>query len=252
LPKGLTAGVRWDPLELAARPAAPVYLSAAPPADPGSASEVKRSTSIKPGADAAPVVPEVIGDVVITEAVKVQRGRLVVRLTPPPSAGLYRLTVTLADHNGDALSGGKQSLLQPQLVRVSASVSVAYRVDRDISVPADAEVALPVTVTNTGSVGWEGDSAIQGGMRDPGWDGPVGTARLTAQWVSLGGSEPSVEGATALLGLLKPGESASVSMRLKTPPAPGTYGLFLDVVTPRRGSLVAAGSDGAMIRVTVR
>ena len=55
-----------------------------------------------------------------------------------------------------------------------------------------------------------------------------------------------------LLGLgFRPGVKVDTVLDLVAPTAPGQYLLLLDIVTPERGSLVAAGADPTMIRVTV-
>ena len=50
---------------------------------------------------------------------------------------------------------------------------------------------------------------------------------------------------------LQPGVKVDTVLDLVAPTAPGQYLLMLDIVTPERGSLVAAGADPTLIRVTV-
>ena len=50
---------------------------------------------------------------------------------------------------------------------------------------------------------------------------------------------------------LQPGVKVDTVLDLVAPNAPGQYLLMLDIVTPERGSLIAAGADPTLIRVTV-
>jgi len=50
---------------------------------------------------------------------------------------------------------------------------------------------------------------------------------------------------------LQPGVKVDTVLDLVAPSEPGQYLLLLDIVTPERGSLVAAGADPTLVRVTV-
>jgi hypothetical protein len=50
---------------------------------------------------------------------------------------------------------------------------------------------------------------------------------------------------------LASGATADASLSLTAPDAPGDYLVMLDVVTPERGSLIAAGWQPTLVRVTV-
>jgi hypothetical protein len=267
LPPNLTAAVRWDPLELASPPTAPVPLgpveSGTPTVDSGASTASGSSGGSRdatseadasgvrasgPNALIGPIVPEVLGQVVLTQVVQPVSGGVAVPLGVPPVPGLYRLTVQLANNNGQALSEGKEQLVPAQLVRVASPLAATYRVKSDVSAPAGTEVALPVTVINSGYLSWAEDPAVVSADRRS----ARATAQLTAHWVGLGQSDTTVAPASIAVGPLAPGQSAAVTVRLKTPETAGKYALVLDVVTPSDGSIVAAGADPGLVRVTVR
>ncbi|HEV8281007.1 MAG TPA: hypothetical protein VGQ02_04045, partial [Candidatus Limnocylindrales bacterium] len=239
LPGGMIAGVRWDPLDVSARPADPVPL--APPSDQSSVSSGTGSGAPAGDAMAAPIVAETLGDVVLTQLTTISANGLLIRVPAPRTPGLYRLTIMLADRAGRPVAEGKEPLIPPQLVRIAGPLAVTYRVDRDVSVPLDGEAELPVTVINSGSVSWKPLAAIRG----------YAAAQLMAHWIGLGESELGMEPASVAVGPLEPGERASVRLRLQTPDIPGRYALVLDVITPQDGSLVAAGAEEAVVRVIV-
>jgi hypothetical protein len=251
LPANLTAAVRWDPLDLAAPPTAPVPLG---PVDSGSPPVVASDASLMgsakpPNPVIGPIVPEVLGQVVLTQLVKPVSGGVAVPLGVPPVPGLYRLTVLLANNQGQALSEGKEPLVPAQLVRVASPLAATYRVKSDVSAPAGVDVALPVTVVNSGFLSWTEDPAVASADRR---SGTRATAQLTAHWVGLGQTDTTIAPASVSVGVLGPGQSAAVTVRLRTPEAPGQYALVLDIVTPSDGSIVAAGADPGIVRVTVR
>jgi hypothetical protein len=243
MPRGMIAGVRWDPLDVAAGRAEPVPLFPAAPADAGDAAANSASGSTELDASAAPIVPEALGEAVTTQLTSISGGKLVIRTAAPRVPGLYRLTVTLAERDGEAVADGTEPLIPPQLVRVAGPLAASYRVDHDVSVPVDAEVALPVIVLNTGSVAWKAQRVARGRAERP---------QLTAHWIGLDGeSQLPEEPAAVEVGALEPGEGAAVVLRLRTPKAPGAYALVLDVSTPQQGSLIAAGADAGLVRVIV-
>ena len=80
---------------------------------------------------------------------------------------------------------------------------------------------------------------------------------VVARWLPLSveaalPTDPNVETVTAALPIgLAPGGSADAVLGLTVPTVPGDYLLFLDIVTPEHGSLVASGADPTLVRVTV-
>ncbi|HSL32237.1 MAG TPA: hypothetical protein VK871_01230, partial [Candidatus Limnocylindrales bacterium] len=62
---------------------------------------------------------------------------------------------------------------------------------------------------------------------------------------------PAADTTAVLPAGLAPGASASVVLRLTAPDVPGDYLVLLDVITPRSGSLAAAGVAPGIVRVTV-
>jgi hypothetical protein len=252
LPGNMTGAVRWDPLQLATPPAAPVPLGPADGASStGRTSNVPRTGNAASGtAVLGPIVPEVLGQVVLTQLVQPVRGGVVVPLGVPSLPGLYRLTVLLANNQGQALSEGKEPLIPAQLVRVASPLAASYRVKSDVSAPAGANVALPITVINSGSVSWKpepGAAAADRGSRPT-----PAIARLTAHWIGLDQSDVPVRSASVSVGSLAPGQSVEVILRLRSPDVGGQYALVLDVMTPTDGSIVASGADPGLVRVTVR
>ena len=80
---------------------------------------------------------------------------------------------------------------------------------------------------------------------------------MVGRWIplSVGAALPTDPDAqvvrTELPVGLQPGVKVDTVLDLVAPTAPGQYLLMLDIVTPERGSLVAAGADPTLIRVTV-
>jgi hypothetical protein len=255
LPPNMTGAVRWDPLELAAPRTAPVPLGPADDATAGTSGDAPpKSGSASRASVLGPIVPEVVGEVVLTQLVQPARGGVTVPLGVPSVPGLYRLTVLLANNQGQALSGGKEPLIAPQLVRVTSPLAATFRVKNDVSAPAGANVALPITVANSGSVSWSPEPAAA--SADRGSRPTPATARVTAHWVgldeALNQTAVPVTSASVAVGSLAPGQSTSVVLRLRTPDVGGQYALVLDIVTPGDGSIVAAGADPGLVRVTIR
>jgi hypothetical protein len=77
-------------------------------------------------------------------------------------------------------------------------------------------------------------------------------AFLVAHWLRLDppGGTPPAEVVRERVAAA-PGETGQATLRLAAPELAGTYLLVLDVVSPLHGSLVAAGEDPAIVRVTV-
>ena len=78
-------------------------------------------------------------------------------------------------------------------------------------------------------------------------------ASIIGHWVALDllatGVPPDVS--TDLAAGLAPNKPAETALALAVPDAPGDYLLILDIVTPDRGSLAAAGIDPTIIRIHV-
>ena len=89
-------------------------------------------------------------------------------------------------------------------------------------------------------------------MRLAGAD-PASAASIIGHWVPLdllaSGVPPDVS--TDLAAGLAPNKPAEAALALAVPDAPGDYLLILDIVTPERGSLAAAGIDPTIIRIHV-
>jgi hypothetical protein len=120
---------------------------------------------------------------------------------------------------------------------------------------AGGTVALHVRVRNLGLAAWGHDVIVHRPRRGT----PAEAATVIGRWISLSGLDdptagdgPAAPDVQAPLppGLL-PGATAATSLLLTVPTAAGQYLLVLDVVTPEGGSLVAAGADPTLVRVTV-
>ena len=293
LPKGLEASVRWDPIDVPLAPVAPADGVAAPAPAPAPASAppdgappvgtqadpVTGLTSpvgivtpsgvipdVAPHADGvqrldapagtpALVVAERLGDVVSPAAVMVAKKALRVPVTPPTTAGRYRLTVTLHDPSGVAYDAITQALIPTLIVRVTGAFDGDIQVATTATLQAGADVALGVRVRNLGVAPW-GSAGIKATSNLSGWV-PARIAELTGSWIPLaGGALLPADGAdqTASVDLptgLAPGQSFDATLAIKAPTAPGSYLLLVDVVTPDDGSLVASGADPTLVRVTV-
>lgn len=235
LPKGLALAVRWDPLALDAVP---------PPSD---------SRPADPAADPSPdplVAPEVLGEVVLTEPVRVYPKRLVSKLAVPGAPGLYRLSVTLTGEDGAPLPHGAEPLIPSELVRVEPALSASVRAPLYLQIDAGASLDLPVTVTNVGSRTWSADGGASAGRDTTGTVPPVDAPTLVVHWIDLwsGASVPAV---SVTLKPLAPGKTVALHASVRAPGTAGQYAALLDVVDPVLGSLLAAGSYAAIVRITV-
>ena len=238
LPKGITASARWDPLD-------PVTDDPAATDDP----------------DAPPnlglVVPERIGDVVEPVTMQVSPRAMAAAVTLPEAPGSYRLTLTVHDADGVAFDAATQAAFPALIVRVTGDLDATFVAPERIETAVGAEVSIDPWIGNVGRVAWGNEAT----------DRRSGTAavraqrpRVTAQWVAVGGSTAPKQMAAAasagtaedLLGAaVAPGDIVRARLALVAPAVPGEYLVLLDVVTPGEGSLVAAGVEPALIRVTV-
>jgi hypothetical protein len=235
----LTVGVRWDPIDVAA--------ASAPPdaeADPDGASDtVDRITLLQ---------PERLGSVVDPVAVTTGSTRIRVPVRVPEAPGRYRLVLTFHDASGVAYDAASQALIPGLLARVTGELAAAWLVEPALTVTAGAPVVLPATVANVGALDWGTDgTGVRLGRSNEAPSRPL----IVGHWVRL---DPTLDNPVVvpdlrlrLEGSLAGGATAAVELAGAAPAAPGQYLLVLDVVVPGRGSLVAAGGDPAMVRVTV-
>jgi hypothetical protein len=246
VPASLTVAVRWDRLDAGGR--ATVVPPLASPA-PSGAPAASPSPSVAP---IELVTPEVQGEVVAPVAATRTATGLSVPVDVPGSPGLYRLVATVHGADGIAYDAATQALVPALIVRVTGPLTAVYDVQPVAFVSAGGPVELPVGVTNLGASAW-GAPAVP--SRLGGAEGePARRATLVARWVSIAGNRDGVPAAdtTAVLPAgLAPGASASVGLRLTAPDVPGDYLVLLDVITPRSGSLAAAGVAPGIVRVTV-
>ena len=86
------------------------------------------------------------------------------------------------------------------------------------------------------------------------------SARLTAQWVALGGLDDEAQLASAAAAAatpvtlpagFAPGSIVNADLKLYAPTVVGDYLLVLDILSPEQGSLTALGVEPTIIRVRV-
>ncbi|MDH4141316.1 MAG: hypothetical protein OEV61_01785 [Chloroflexota bacterium] len=248
LPKSMKASVRWDRLD----PVAPDPLAAAAAAGAASA--------VDPNAvpDLGLVSAERPGDVVDPVKVKLAKKSFTFKVETPEDPGRYRLTVTLHDADGVAFDASTQALLPALIVRVTGDLDAEIVAAAASEVTRGAVTNLSLWIGNVGSVAWGHEAFID--PIDPEGSTPAVAARLTAQWVALGGPEAIDQIASAAAAAaepvdlppgMAPGAVVSVGLPLSAPVVPGDYLLILDILTPERGSLVANGVEVTIVRVKV-
>jgi hypothetical protein len=170
----------------------------------------------------------------------------------PATPGLYRLVGTIHGKDGVAYDAATQALIPALIVRVTGPLTAAYDAQPVAFADAGETFELPVGVTNLGASAW-GAPAVQnriGGAETE----PARRATLVARWVAIGGADsgsPVPDTRAVLPAGLAPGASTSAVLSLTAPDAPGDYLLLLDVITPRSGSLAAAGVAPGIVRVTI-
>ncbi len=239
LPDELTASVRWTPLE-------------APPA--GSASEPVPTPELTPPALDL-VMPERPGDVVEPVAVSVAGTAIGFDVTTPATPGRYRLVITLHDASGVAFDAATQGLVPAMVVRVTGELDAAIVVGGPTETTVGAVTVQPLWVTNLGREAWGHPATAERAGRT----GRSATAaRVVGQWLAIGagddGQRVAAAAATASADLSpahEPGTTALVELAMTVPTVAGEYLLVLDVITPDGDSLVAAGRDPIVIRMTV-
>ena len=238
LPKGLQASVRWDAIELVAPP----VLETPPPEFPGGLIEPP-ITPLPPPAEADLVIAERPGDIVAPVPVKAGKSGLSFQVSVPPTAGRYRLTVTLHDRDGVAFDAATQAMLSTLAVRVTGEFDGAILAAPAMTLTAGSAVELPVRVANLGKGTW-GRAALV----DPAGGTIAATAATIVGWWLPSGD---AVGVTTLATAIAPGTTIDASVALTVPATPGVYVLVLDIMTPEGGSLMAAGVDPTLVRITV-
>lgn len=252
LPDGLTASVRWTLLDAAA-------VAPAEPTPPEPAAESEQPTVSDPVAPTPPapslVVAERPGDVVDPVPVSVAATAIGFDVNTPATPGRYRLTITLHDPSGIAYDAGTQSLVPGLLVRVTGELDAALVVAGRAEATVGAVTTLPLWITNLGREAWGRPATPERAGRA---GGPATAARVIGQWMAVGASDAGqrevAAAAIAEAGLppgQEPGTTVQVDLEVRVPTVPGAYLLVLDIVTPDGGSLVAAGLDPVVIRMTV-
>ncbi len=208
-----------------------------------------------PTEDIALVVPERLGDVVAPAAVKGTRKSWLVPVTLPAAAGRYRLTVTLHDADGVAFDAATQALVRPVIVRVTGAFDGEIQAAATADLVAGTHLNLGVRVVNLGQTAWGGKPRRVGS--EVLHETANKPARVVARWVPLSaGAELSADLVEATIEVVlpvgvKPGTTVDASLAIVAPTTPGEYLLLLDVVTADHGSLVAAGGQPTLIRVSV-
>ena len=272
--RGVTVGVRWDPIDVdepstgedgtaGQEPAAPVQPDESPSAGTDEAADDSEPAETPGAADAAEsgpaeaaqdqladIEPERIGDVVQPVAAVVGRTRMVVEVTLPAQPGRYRLAVTLHDPTGVAYDAPSQTLAAGGIIRISGEVGARYQAPATAIASAGGTLELPVTVANVGRAAW-GHAGLPS---RPGLDPRPDSASLVAHWISLEGQTAASLPADVeyeLPAAMETGRRERVPLVLDVPGAAGSYLVVLDVVVPGVGSLTAHGVEPALVRVTV-
>lgn len=284
---GLTVGVRWDPIDVAADPApeegagsspratdepleaapepaptievSPSEDGVSPPRDDGAAASASpepdaAAPARPPAADPSAarltyIQPGQVGDVVEPVAALVGPTRVVVDVTLPSRPGRYRLVITLHDKGKVAYDAATQELVGSVIVDVAGALDARFLVEPTARVGAGQRLELPVGVANVGAKAW---TAI-GADRRRGPEEQQIAALLVAHWVALdpGGEAPARSSAVRLAESVDSGVVERVLLGLDAPERPGSYLLVLDVLVPSLGSLTGNGGQPAMVRVLV-
>ncbi|MEP6640199.1 MAG: hypothetical protein ABJC39_12690, partial [Chloroflexota bacterium] len=141
------------------------------------------------------------------------------------------------------------------IVRVTGDFDGAIQAAPTAELSAGQHAELDVRVLNLGVTAW-GHEAIATAS-DLVKGAPAQGANVVGRWVPLSAgaavpADAADQTVTAELPVgLQPGVKVTATLGITAPSAPGQYLLLLDVVTPERGSLVAAGADPTLVRVTV-
>ncbi|MEO8436897.1 MAG: hypothetical protein ABI562_00455 [Chloroflexota bacterium] len=201
------------------------------------------------------VVPERIGDIVDPAPVTFGKKAMLVPVTMPKVPGKYRLTITLHDADGVAYDAATQALIPSLIVRVTGDFDGAIQAAPTAELTAGKHAKIDVRVVNLGVTAWGHEAIATASDLIAG--APAQGADVVGRWVPLsaGAAIPTdvadQTGRAELPVGLQPGIKVTATLAITAPTAPGQYLLLLDVVTPERGSLVAAGANPTLIRVTV-
>ena len=269
-PAGLQIGVRWMRLDVAGQPdpapagagsgsntAKVMSPEASPSPLPSPASPLGSSppTSGLPELPAPPPIDAVVAgapdSVVTVETTKLSKDRLVLTVDLPVAPGRYRLVATIHAADGTAYDAPSQALIAPVDVRVSPPLSVAYGVVPAVRLVAGAAAILPVRLANDGSIPWATRRPTTFDLVGPRRSVDASAPVLIGHWVPLSVDGTVTEAVRMTSPRLPPGSETIVRLGLTAPERPGSYLLLIDLVSPLRGSLAAAGARLAEVRVTV-
>ena len=208
---------------------------------------------IAPPIDLVLVAPEQTGDVVAPADLKLGSKYLSVPVVIPTAPGRYRLTITLHDGDGVAYDAATQAVLPTLAVRVTGDVDGAILVapDRHADRGHRRQSCRSVSSTSARPPGGTGRSIDTRSRFDI---DPAVAATLVGRWLSLSDGTMTPVPATARVDLpagLEPRVTVDATLALAVPDRPGDYLLVLDVLTPEHGSLIAAGVEPTIVRVTV-
>ena len=253
LPAHVMVGVRWDGLDgaLALTPGANAAPAPSPSPSPSSSPPASTPPSL-PDVPVDLVSPEVLGEVVTPVAAQRTRSGLSVPVRVPATPGLYRLVATIHGPDGLAYDAATQALVPALVVRVVGPLTARYDAPASADMTAGGTLDLLVRVTNLGAAPW-GAPAISNRIGDAETI-PAERATLVARWVSLSAAadgSAARDSSAVLPPGLQPAASSRLTLSLRAPTAPGDYLMILDVVTPRSGSLAAAGAPPGIVRISV-
>lgn len=265
-PLDVLASIRWVPLELDPWLSAPAEATgpvgdgpsvppAAEPTDRPQATDWQEPPEPATGATRAPFAPSIVlvapeepSKVVEPARPMVDADGIRLEVVAPDRPGRYRLVVTLHRPDGTALPAEVQARIPSSVVRVTATVSVAFALPAEVQAAPGQVVAVPVAIRNSGSIDWGGRAPAVGDLPPRGTPEPP---RLVATWVGLAAPWTTRVDPGRVIGPLRPGEEAAIVLLLRAPETPGPYLLLVDIDSPDHGSLVAAGSEPGLARVLV-
>jgi hypothetical protein len=202
------------------------------------------------------VVPERASSIVTTVAAALDTEGLTVTASLPERPGRYRLVITLHEPDGVAYDAATQDLVVPLLVTVPHPIAAYVQAPARLTARAGSFIQVPLTVANTGTVGWAQDLLGLGALAtDAGWLTQPGVrpATIAATWASpTGGPVPRASATIVPRAASRPGGAARFTLESAVPDEPGRYLLILEIVSPMRGSLATAGVAPAVVVVEVQ
>ena len=152
------------------------------------------------------VTPERLGDVVAPVKVKLAKKDFTFHVATPKAPGRYRLTVTLHDKDGVAFDAATQALLPTLIVRVTGDLDAEVVAPTAIELPSGSASSLALWVANLGTSAWGHEAFADPRVRSAKIEAT--SARLTAQWVALGGLDDEAQLASAAAAAATPGHAA--------------------------------------------